>query len=137
MVATYAIHRVIPRGWPPADGSRSVRDRRMAKVADHCHAQLPVAHRTTEESMLREIIAIAESTVSRCLKTAGRVVQRLLEPVSATSVAGVVQDAVRSNSECVAESAMLRQQLIVWRAARSSVPPFATATVCSWSCWRG
>ena len=63
--------------------------------------------------MLGEIIAVAKSTFSRFLSAAGRLFKRLLRPAPATVVAGVVQDAVRSKCELVAENAMLRQQLIV------------------------
>ena len=63
--------------------------------------------------MLGEIIAVAKSTFTRRLSAAGRLFKRLLRPAPATVVAGIVQDAVRSKCELVAENAMLRQQLIV------------------------
>ena len=63
--------------------------------------------------MLGRIIAVAKSTFTRCLSAARRLFKRLLRPAPATVVTGVVQDAVRSKCELVAENAMLRQQLIV------------------------
>ena len=63
--------------------------------------------------MLGEIIAVAKSPFICCLSAAGRLFKRLLRPAPATVVAGIVQDAVRSKCELVAENAMLRQQLIV------------------------
>ncbi len=59
--------------------------------------------------MLEEIIAVAKSTFTRCLTAAGRLFKRLLRPAPPTVAAGVVQDAVRSKCELVAENAMLRQ----------------------------
>ena len=67
--------------------------------------------------MLGEIIAVAKSTLTRCLSAAGRLFKRLLRPAPVTVAAGIdrdaVRDAVRSKCELVAENAMLRQQLIV------------------------
>jgi len=74
---------------------------------------LPSTTTSREESMLGEVIAVAKVTFTRCLSAAGRLFKRLLRPAPAPVVAGVVQDAVRSKCELVAENAMLRQQLIV------------------------
>jgi transposase InsO family protein len=89
----------------------------VAHVVDRRHPRLPVDHYSREESMLGEIIAVAKSTFICCLSAAGRLLKKLLRPAPATVVAGVVQDAVRSKCELVAENAMLRQQLIVVRRA--------------------
>ena len=76
----------------------------MAHVVDRRHARLPVDRCSREE-----IIAVAKSPSP----VAGRPLKRLLRPALAVVVARVVQDAVRSKCELVAENAMLRQQLIV------------------------
>ena len=54
--------------------------------------------------MLGRIIAVAKSAVTRCLCAAGCFIKKALRPAPETVVAGVVQDAVRSKTELVAES---------------------------------
>ncbi len=87
----------------------------VTHIIVRCHARPPVDHRARKKSTLGQIIRIAKATITRCLRSTDRIVEKLIEPVAVSVVAGVVQDAVRSKTELIAENAMLRQQLIVAR----------------------